>query len=101
MTGRRKPGPRSNADLGVATLKFSVRIIGQAQLDTWRAMLALSGRRNYQLAADILLEAIRAARDEQDVRDMERWLRSARVRRERPGLRLVLPGGVTSDATDA
>ena len=75
---RRKPGPLSNADLGVPTVKTSVRILGQAQIDTWRAMCALAGRRPFEMAAGIVLAAIREGQEDHEVQEMAQLLRGAR-----------------------
>jgi len=73
---RRKPGPRSNADLGVPTFKTSVRILGQDQIDTWRAMCLLAGRRPFQMAADVVLAAIREGQHDHEVQALVQSLRA-------------------------
>lgn len=45
-------------------LKTSVRIVGADQVDEFHALCLLRGRKPYQLAADMVLDAIRAARDD-------------------------------------
>lgn len=44
--------------------KTSVRILGEDQVDEFHALCLLRGRRPFQLAADMVLEAIRASRDD-------------------------------------
>ena len=44
--------------------KTSVRILGADQVDEFHALCLLRGRKPYQLAADMVLDAIRAARDD-------------------------------------
>jgi len=75
---RRKPGPLSNADLGVPTIKTSVRILGQAQIDTWRAMCLLAGRRPHEMAADVVLAAIREGQEDHEVQALTASLRALR-----------------------
>jgi hypothetical protein len=69
------------------TLKTSVRILGQAQIDTFRAMCALAGRRPHELAYDIVLEAIRAGQEDHPTQELV-----SAVRRYQSGLRLVHGG---------
>ncbi len=78
---RRRPGPRPAT---CPTFKTSMRILGQAQIDTFRAMCALRGRRPHQLVADIVLAAIREAQQDPSTQAL---VRSAR--RHQSGLRLV------------
>lgn len=78
---RRRPGPRP---VTCPTFKTSVRILGQEQIDTFRAMSALAGRRPHELAADIVLAAIREAQ-----RDHATQALVHAVRRHQSGLRLV------------
>lgn len=44
--------------------RTSVRILGADQVDEFHALCLLRGRKPYQLAADMVLDAIRAARDD-------------------------------------
>lgn len=44
------------------TFKTSVRVMGTRQIDEFHALCLLLGRRPHQLAADMVLEAIQAAR---------------------------------------
>jgi hypothetical protein len=81
---RRKPGPRP---VECPTLSTSVRILGQAQIDTFRAMCALAGRRPHELAYDIVLDAIREAQHDHDTQALV-----SSVRRYQSGLRLVYGG---------
>lgn len=81
---RRKPGPRL---VECATMRTSVRILGQAQIDTFRAMCALAGRRPHELAYDIVLEAIRAGQENHEVQELVQA-----IRRRQSGLRLVCGG---------
>ncbi len=81
---RRKPGPRPVECL---TLRTSVRILGEAQVDTFRAMCALLGRRPHELAYDIVLEAIREAQHDHETQALV-----GAVRRYKSGLRLVYGG---------
>lgn len=39
-------------------LKTSVRVVGERQVDEFRALCVLLGRRPHQLAADLVLEGI-------------------------------------------
>jgi hypothetical protein len=68
-------------------MKTSVRILGRNQVDTFRAMCALAGRRPHELAADIILDAIRAAEHDHDVQHLVHA-----VRRYQSGLRLAYSG---------
>jgi hypothetical protein len=77
----RRPGPRP---VTCTTLRTSVRILGDAQVDMFRAMCAAAGRRPHELAADIVLEAIRAAQEDPDHQGMVKAIRLATS-----GLRLV------------
>lgn len=78
---RRKPGPRP---VECATFKTSIRILGDAQIDTFRAMCALRGRRPHELAYDIVLAAIRGAQHDHETQAMV-----AAAKRYRSGLKLV------------
>jgi len=78
---QRKPGPRP---VECETFRTSVRILGTAQVETFRAMCALAGRRPHELAYDIVLEAIRAAQEDPDHQALV-----AAARRHKSGLRLV------------
>lgn len=49
----------SDARTGVPYITVSVRIYGERQIATWQAMCFVSSRKAHQLAADILLRAIR------------------------------------------
>lgn len=81
---RRRPGPRP---VTCPTVKTSVRILGQDQIDTFRAMCALAGRRPHQLAADIMLEAIREAQHDHATQALVHA-----ARRYQSGLRLIHGG---------
>ena len=81
---RRKPGPRP---VECETLKTSVRILGERQVETFRAMCALAGRRPHELAADIVLDAIREAQHDHETQALVQS-----VKRYRCGLRLVYGG---------
>jgi hypothetical protein len=81
---RRKPGPRP---VECATFSTSVRILGQAQIDTFRAMCVLAGRRPHELAYDIVLDAIRDAQHDHGTQALV-----SAVRRHRSGMRLVYGG---------
>ena len=65
--GCRKPGPRP---VTCATMTASARIFGQDQIDTFRTMYALAGRRPHELAADVVLEAILQARHDHEVQHL-------------------------------
>jgi hypothetical protein len=65
----------------------SIRIFGQDQIDTFKAMCALAGRRPHELAYDIVLDAIRAARHDHEVQHLVRA-----VRRRQSGPRLAYGG---------
>ncbi len=78
------PGPRP---VTCPTLKTSVRILGQEQIDTFRAMCALAGRRPHELAADIVLAVIREAQHDHSTQSLVRA-----VRRHQSGLRLFYGG---------
>jgi hypothetical protein len=71
-----------------ARLKTSVRVLGQDQVDDFAALCALRGRRPHELAADMVLDAIRAARQDPETARALRTIRLAR-RMHRAGLRLV------------
>jgi hypothetical protein len=68
-------------------MRTSVRILGQAQIDTFRAMCALAGRRPHELAYDLVLDAIREAQHDHETRALV-----GAVRRYQSGLRLVYGG---------
>jgi hypothetical protein len=69
-------------------LKTSVRVLGQDQVDDFAALCALRGRRPHELAADMVLDAIRAARQDPQTAPFLRTMRRAR-RMHRAGFRLV------------
>jgi len=52
---------------GVPYVKTTVRIYGERQIETFEAMCAVNGRRPHQMAADIMLDAIREARHDHDI----------------------------------
>jgi hypothetical protein len=81
---RRKPGPRP---VECATFRTTVRILGQAQIDTFKAMCALAGRRPHELAYDIVLESIRKAQHDHETQALV-----SAVRRYQSGRRLVYSG---------
>jgi hypothetical protein len=74
----------------VPYIKMTARVMGQRQIDLWRAMMAYHGRRSHELAADILLEAIRAAEEDPEITDLARAIR-------RSTSRLQLVEGVPDD----
>jgi hypothetical protein len=60
----RKPGPRPYDG---PQLKTSCRVIGQRQVDDFRALCLYYGRRPHQLVADWVLEAIERHRKDPEV----------------------------------
>lgn len=86
---RRRPGPRP---VECETFRTSVRILGERQVETFRAMCALRGRRPHELAYDLVLEAIRDAQHDHETQALVQA-----VRRHQSGLRLVY-GGPSSRA---
>jgi hypothetical protein len=86
---RRRRGPRPAG----ATFRTSVRILGEAQIETFRAMCAIEGRRPHELAYDIVLEAIRAGQENHQVQELVEAVRAYQaserakneIRRRRPG----------------
>lgn len=46
------------------SFKTSVRVVGADQVDEFRALCVLLGRRPHQLAADFVLDGIRRARED-------------------------------------
>jgi hypothetical protein len=87
------PGPRRRGQVGrrpqdeVPYAKTTVRILGEAQIETFEAMCFLEHRRPHELAADIVLETIRAGQENHQVQDLV-----AALRRSRRHLRSVQPG---------
>ncbi len=75
--------------MGIPTLKTSVRILGQDQIDTWKAMCLLSGRKPFQMAADVVLAAIREGQEDHEVQALVQSLRAAQSKSPRRSLRLV------------
>lgn len=70
------------------TLKTSMRVLGQDQVDDFEALCVLRGRRPHQLAADMVLDAIRVARSDPETASFLRTMRRAR-RMHRAGLHVV------------
>jgi hypothetical protein len=81
---KRRPGPRP---VECATFRTSVRILGGAQIDTFKAMCALRGRRPHELAYDIVLDAIREAQHDHETQALV-----SAVKRHRRGMRLAYGG---------
>lgn len=53
-----------------ASAKTSVLILGDRQTDTFEALCHLRGREPHQLAADMVLEAIREAETDHEVQEL-------------------------------
>lgn len=77
------------------SFKTSVRVHGVRQVDEFRALCILLGRRPHQLAADLVLEGIRRAREDPQVGPhlavMVEAARSAAARREGEQASNVIP----------
>lgn len=77
------------------TLKTSVRVLGERQVDEFRALCVLLGRRPHQLAADLVLNGIRRYREDPDIalhlEAMVEATRSAAARRENEQASNVIP----------
>jgi len=74
---------------GVAFVRTSCMILGEKQIATFEAMLALTGRRPNQLVADIVLAAIQRNQTDPDVQQIEAWLKETRRSRDAVGLYVV------------
>jgi hypothetical protein len=83
-------------------LKTSVRVLGADQVDEFRALAVLLGRRPHELAADMVLDGIRRYRQDPDVGPrvvaMVQAARAYRLEHEAPaeptrGFRLIQGGG--------
>lgn len=76
-------------------LKTSVRVVGARQVDEFRALCVLLGRRPHQLAADLVLDGIRRAREDPMVAPhlqvMVEAARAAAARRENAQASNVIP----------
>jgi hypothetical protein len=76
-------------------LKTSVRVLGADQVDEFRALCVLLGRRPHQLAADLVLEGIRRYRENPETAPhlavMVEAARSAAARRENEQASNVIP----------
>jgi hypothetical protein len=77
---------------GTPYTRTSVAIIGQAQIDMFDAMCAVAGRRPHELAAELVLEAIRASQADPDMQGLVTAARQSR-RRRAGGLSVVNGGG--------
>jgi hypothetical protein len=64
-------------------------ILGDRQIDTFEAMLALTGRRPNQLVADLVLAAIQNGQADPEVQRVTAWLKEARRGRDAVGLYIV------------
>jgi DNA-binding transcriptional MocR family regulator len=74
---------------GVPFVRASCMILGDRQIDTFEAMLALTGRRPNQLVADLILAAIQKGQADPKVQQVEAWLRESRRGRDAVGLYIV------------
>jgi hypothetical protein len=75
---------RYRARSGVPYVKTSVAILGRDQIDAFHAMCLAEGRQPHQLAADIVLAAIKEQQTDPALRALV-----ASLRRARSGLRVV------------
>jgi hypothetical protein len=64
-------------------------ILGDRQIDTFEAMLALTGRRPNQLVADLVLAAIQKGQTDPEVQRVAAWLKESRRGRDPVGLHIV------------
>ena len=66
-------------------------ILGERQVDTFEAMLALTGfsRRPHELVADIVLAAIQKGQADPEVLRVAAWLKESRRGRDPVGLYVV------------
>ena len=74
---------------GVPFLRTSAVILGDKQIDTFEAMLALTGRRPHQLVADLILAAIQNGQADPEVQHMAAFLRESRRGLNGTGLYVV------------
>lgn len=82
ITGRRHGNP---------FVRTSCMILGEKQINTFEAMLALTGfsRRPHELVADIVLAAIQEGQADPEVQNMAKLLRLARRNRNGTTLHVV------------
>lgn len=78
-----------HARTGVPFFRTSCMILGEAQLATFEAMLAITGRRPHQLIADLVLAAIQNGQKDLQVQRVEAWLKESRRGRDPVGLYIV------------
>jgi DNA topoisomerase IB len=64
-------------------------VLGDKQIDTFEAMLAVTGRKPHELVADIVLAAIQKGQADPKVQQVEAWLKESRRGRDPVGLYLV------------
>jgi hypothetical protein len=81
---------------GVPFVRTSCIILGDKQIDTFEAMLAMSGRRPNQLVADLVLAAIQKGQANPDVRHWVALLKEGRRGLDGTGLYVVKDTGVAS-----
>jgi hypothetical protein len=77
---------------GVPFVRTSCMILGERQIDTFEAMLAVTGRKPHELVADLVLTAIQTIQKGQadpKVQQFEAWPRESRRGRDAVGLYLV------------
>lgn len=68
----RRPGPRPAA---CETRDVKIRIYGRAQIETFEAMCALAGRAPYELAYDLVLDAIRTGQRDHEIQHLAALVR--------------------------
>jgi len=74
---------------GVPFVRTSCMVLGDKQIDTFEAMLAVTGRKPHELVADIVLAAIQKGQADPKVQQVEAWLKESRRGRDPVGLYLV------------
>jgi len=74
---------------GVPFVRTSCMVLGDRQIDTFEAMLAVTGRKPHELVADIVLAAIQKAQMDPEVQSFEAWLKESRRGRDPVGLYIV------------
>ena len=78
-----------HARTGVPFVRTSCKILGDKQIDTFEAMLAMTSRKPHELVADIVLAAIQKGQTDPKVQQVEAWLKESRQGRDPIGLYVV------------
>lgn len=81
---------KHDARTGVPYVTTTVRISGEKQIETWQAMCLVQSQRPHQLAGEIVLQAIRRAQQDKNIRALTETLHGWRERHAKPERRLRL-----------